>query len=42
MDREDLEVVDLGIASVETRGVFKDDPEPIGRALPGGAGISDD
>lgn len=42
MDREDLEVVDLGIASVETRGPFKGEPEVIGRELEGGSGISDD
>lgn len=41
MDREDLQVEDLGIASVETRGQFKGAIEPVGRELDGN-GISDD
>ena len=41
MDREDLEVVDLGIASTETRGALVGDPEQIGREFAGN-GISED
>jgi hypothetical protein len=41
MDREDLEVVDLGIASVETLGDIVGDPELVSR-FAGSNGISDD
>lgn len=40
MNREDIEIVDLGIASVETQGPGKGDLEPIGRRIV--TGISDD
>jgi hypothetical protein len=41
MEREDLEVIDLGTASVETRGSVFGQPEQIGRELET-SGISDD
>lgn len=41
MDREDLEVIDLGTASIETLGDIVGNPEIVS-LYPGSTGISED